>query len=243
MFNVVASLHSILSYTPSSHTNWLHVLFHSICKSSLSPDLQPGNSNLSVFLTIYLLSSPCSPISKTSQSGFVSKTSKMCHLSDLLHSDLSTLLTPRENLDILTSASYLLLSATVSRPDCITGLTPVWTPSLLLSLALFFHASQVSLSPPVPTCAYMLLLLFSTLSVVLDCWPQVFKLSAFFILHVLPGSLSFKHKYSVFPEAPGSMSNRHLSTFSSTFFLLWLQITTSSANIIVHWDSCLNLSL
>ncbi|KAK3559177.1 hypothetical protein QTP86_005073 [Hemibagrus guttatus] len=86
---------------------------------------------------------------------------------------LSNLVTPKENLNIFSSAtsssdSCLFLSDTVSKPYSMAGLTTVLYTFPLILADIFLPNSR-HLSPPIPTCLHSLLHLFPTVSITLDC--------------------------------------------------------------------------
>lgn len=88
---------------------------------------------------------------------------------------------------------------TLRKTDAINGLNTTTHFYSLPFVVTDTFLPCIRLSPAVPTCYYtpITLLLFSTLSVVLYCWAQLFKLSTFPALSVLPGYPSFTCNYCV----------------------------------------------
>ena len=163
---------------------------------------------------------------------------------------LSILVTPNENRNIFNSATSIFASCIfVSATVCVRPPSPpvqqCWSHCHPVHLP--FHSSWYSpiadhswhSSPTIPSCLYSLLHFSSAFSITLYSWAQVFE-----ILFSLPLTcLSFTHMYYVFLLLTFipllSKAYLQLSSFSSTRSLLSLQITMSSANIMVHGASSL----
>ncbi|KAF7644146.1 hypothetical protein LDENG_00020260, partial [Lucifuga dentata] len=110
----------------SSFTTSINLLF------GLPLGLLPGSSNLSILLPICSLSLLCTCPNHLSLASLTLSPKHLTCAVPLMYSFLilSILVTPKENLSILvsatsSSASCLFLSATVSKPYNIAGLTTV----------------------------------------------------------------------------------------------------------------------
>ena len=108
---------------------------------------------------------------------------------------LSFLVAPEENLnifnsDISTSASRLLVSATVSKPNTVTGLATLFKPLLSLLLLILCHASFLTLASTISTLPELTSLpVYQTPSLN----PWTFPTSTLRNLTVPLASLSFTH--------------------------------------------------
>ncbi|KAF7663340.1 hypothetical protein LDENG_00211810, partial [Lucifuga dentata] len=238
----------------SSFTTSINLLF------GLPLGLLPGSSNLSILLPICSLSLLCTCPNHLSLASLTLSPKHLTCAVPLMYSFLilSILVTPKENLSILvsatsSSASCLFLSATVSKPYNIAGLTTVlYTFPFILAETLLSHITpDTFLHPFQPACTrFFTSFPHSPLLWTVD--PKYLKSSTFFIsipcnLTIPLESLSFTAMYSVLLRLTFipllSRAYLHLSRFSSTCSLLSLQITMSSANIIVQGDSCLTSSV
>ncbi|XP_054648940.1 uncharacterized protein LOC129190355 [Dunckerocampus dactyliophorus] len=238
----------------SSFTTSINLFF------GLPLGLLPGSSKLSILLPIYSLSLLWTCPNHLSLASLTLSPKPLTCAVPLMYSFLilSFLVTPRENLSIFISAtsssvSCLFFIDTVSRRNNIAGLTTVlYSFPFILAETLLSHITpDTFLHPCHPACTcFVTSFPHSPLLWTVD--PKYFKSSTFLISFpcklTLPlGSLSFTHMYSVLLRLTFipllSRANLHLSSFSSTCSLLSLQITMSSANIIVHGDSCLTSSV
>ena len=229
----------------SSFTTSINLLF------GLPRFLFPGNSILSILLPIYPSSflRRC-PYHLSLASRVFSPNFPTCAVP-LMYSFLilSILVTPNENRNIFNSAtsisaSCLFVSATVSNPYNIAGLTAtLYTfPFTLAGTLLSQITPDILLQPFHPACT----LFFTSLPhspLLCTVEPRYLKSSTFatsspciFTVPLLLSCLSFTHMYSVFLLLTFipllSKAYLQLSSFSSTCSLLSLQITMSSANII-----------
>ncbi|XP_068170159.1 MTOR-associated protein MEAK7 isoform X1 [Antennarius striatus] len=238
----------------SSLTTSINLLF------GLLLGLLPGSSKLSILLPIYSLSPLWTCPNHLSLASLTLSPKPLTCAVPLMYSFLilSFLVTPRENLSIFISAtsssvSCLFLSDTVSGPNNIAGLTTVlYTFPLISAETLLSHITlDTFLHPFHPACTRFFTS-FPHSPLLWTVEPKYLKSSTFLISSpcnlTLPlGSLSFTHMYSVLLLLTFipllSRTNLHLSSFSSICSLLPLQITMSSANIIVHGDSCLTSSV
>ena len=236
----------------SSFTTSIHLLF------GLPRFLFPGNSIISILLQIY----PSSflrryPYHISLASRVYSPNFPTCAVP-LMYSFLilSILVTPNENRNIFNSATSisaccLFVSATVSNPYNIAGLTAtLYTfPFTLAGTLLSQITPDIILHPFHPACnLFFTSLPHSPLRCTVE--SRYLKSSTFatsspciFTVPLLLSCLSFTHMYSVFILLTfiPLLSKAYLqpSGFSSTCSLLSLQITMSSANIMVHGASSL----
>uniref|UniRef100_A0A8C4N0J5 Uncharacterized protein n=1 Tax=Eptatretus burgeri TaxID=7764 RepID=A0A8C4N0J5_EPTBU len=218
--------------------------------------LLPGGSIFNILLPIYSVSLLCTcPNHLNLASLTLSPNHPTCAVP-LIYSFLilSILVTPNENRSIFnsatsSSASCLIVSATVSKPYNIAGLTTIlYTFPFTLAATLLSQITPATLLHPFhPACT----LFFTSLPHSLLLWtvdpkylnPSTFPTSTPCNCTIPPPSLSFTHMYSVLLRLAFipllSSAYLHLSSFALACSLLSLQIMMSSANIIVHGDSCL----
>ena len=160
---------------------------------------------------------------------------------------LSSFVTPSEYLSIFKSAissSFYcpLLNATVSKLYTKAGfITVLYTFPFIITVNLLSQSTPVT--PAVPPCLYSLLYFAPALSITLHVDPRylnsfTFATSNPSIFIVPPFPISFIHMYSVLllltfiPRF--SNACLHLSRLASTCCLCSLQMTMSSANIMVN---------
>ncbi|KAF7650345.1 hypothetical protein LDENG_00127500, partial [Lucifuga dentata] len=139
----------------SSFTTSINLLF------GLPLGLLPGSSNLSILLPICSLSLLCTCPNHLSLASLTLSPKHLTCAVPLMYSFLilSIFVTPKENLSILvsttsSSASCLFLSATVSKPYNIAGLTTVlYTFPFILAETLLSHITpDTFLHPFQPAC-------------------------------------------------------------------------------------------